>query len=449
MLLLEGVEKAERNVLPLLNNLLENREMALEDGGFLTPRADFAGAARTRRAHRDFIVIAVGRPAARYARKKDDDACAPLDPPLRSRFACRRVAAAAPSEEAAACAPFLESRTRDALAASAAELRSLGDGDDAFSPRFPDTGGASAARLLGAFDGVSAKEVFERAFPVALFGDDGCARGLAAAARSVDATRQIGAASILSGVAAAAGGAFRRGPRVRLTFGAAAFDAPAGPSEPLAFERPASAGARQDEIETLSVKELKRRLEDAGATYGDCREKSELRAKLRKLDAKSAAVAEAAAPDLAPTQRLVVNALCQDAAAGAPCPCVVGRGGEPKAFKAQFLLTRGGRAPEQLGEIQFLLMRSVQLLNISRRNNFESGLDERSVPRGAGRRRERFGEDGRRPSLRSPPGLRPAVDAHGLLPPRGLRARVATEAVDRSRDGRDALGRRTRGLRRG
>jgi hypothetical protein len=29
---LDGVEKAERNVLPVLNNLMENREMALEDG---------------------------------------------------------------------------------------------------------------------------------------------------------------------------------------------------------------------------------------------------------------------------------------------------------------------------------------------------------------------------------------------------------------------------------
>ncbi len=30
-----GIEKAERNVLPVLNNLLENREMHLEDGRFL------------------------------------------------------------------------------------------------------------------------------------------------------------------------------------------------------------------------------------------------------------------------------------------------------------------------------------------------------------------------------------------------------------------------------
>ena len=35
LLILDGIEKAERNVLPTLNNLLENREMALDDGRFL------------------------------------------------------------------------------------------------------------------------------------------------------------------------------------------------------------------------------------------------------------------------------------------------------------------------------------------------------------------------------------------------------------------------------
>lgn len=35
VLVIEGIEKAERNVLPVLNNLLENREMHLEDGRFL------------------------------------------------------------------------------------------------------------------------------------------------------------------------------------------------------------------------------------------------------------------------------------------------------------------------------------------------------------------------------------------------------------------------------
>ena len=35
ILILEGIEKAERNVLPVLNNLLENREIQLDDGRFL------------------------------------------------------------------------------------------------------------------------------------------------------------------------------------------------------------------------------------------------------------------------------------------------------------------------------------------------------------------------------------------------------------------------------
>lgn len=35
VLILEGIEKTERNVLPVLNNLLENREMQLEDGRLL------------------------------------------------------------------------------------------------------------------------------------------------------------------------------------------------------------------------------------------------------------------------------------------------------------------------------------------------------------------------------------------------------------------------------
>lgn len=35
VLVLDGVERAERNLLPLINNLLENREMHLDDGGFL------------------------------------------------------------------------------------------------------------------------------------------------------------------------------------------------------------------------------------------------------------------------------------------------------------------------------------------------------------------------------------------------------------------------------
>ena len=41
ILIIEGIEKAERNVLPILNNLLENREMNLEDGRFLVHPARY------------------------------------------------------------------------------------------------------------------------------------------------------------------------------------------------------------------------------------------------------------------------------------------------------------------------------------------------------------------------------------------------------------------------
>ena len=43
LLILDGIEKAERNVLPTLNNLLENREMQLEDGRFLMSHARYDG----------------------------------------------------------------------------------------------------------------------------------------------------------------------------------------------------------------------------------------------------------------------------------------------------------------------------------------------------------------------------------------------------------------------
>lgn len=91
VLVLEGVEKAERNMLPLLNNLLENREMALEDGRLLLSPArydaliaDGASVAELDarglvRVHPDFLVVAIGLPVSRFGGT-------PLDPPLRSRF---------------------------------------------------------------------------------------------------------------------------------------------------------------------------------------------------------------------------------------------------------------------------------------------------------------------------------------------------------------------------
>jgi MoxR-like ATPase len=95
ILIIEGLEKAERNVLPTLNNLLENREMALDDGRFLcsTERYDSLretysalelSSQRLCRVHPLFRVIALGLPVPKYPGH-------PLDPPLRSRFQARFI----------------------------------------------------------------------------------------------------------------------------------------------------------------------------------------------------------------------------------------------------------------------------------------------------------------------------------------------------------------------
>lgn len=95
VLILEGIEKAERNVLPVLNNLLENREMHLEDGRFLISPNNYDKLLKEHgksyldqwnlvRVHDDFRVIALGLPVPNYIGN-------PLDPPLRSRFQGRDV----------------------------------------------------------------------------------------------------------------------------------------------------------------------------------------------------------------------------------------------------------------------------------------------------------------------------------------------------------------------
>ncbi|KAM4700318.1 von Willebrand factor A domain-containing protein 8 [Discoglossus pictus] len=95
ILVLEGLEKAERNVLPVLNNLLENREMQLEDGRFLMSAERYdkllqehsrneLDAWKIVRVSEDFRVIALGLPVPKYSGN-------PLDPPLRSRFQARDI----------------------------------------------------------------------------------------------------------------------------------------------------------------------------------------------------------------------------------------------------------------------------------------------------------------------------------------------------------------------
>eukprot|EP01062_Namystynia_karyoxenos_P006370 TRINITY_DN1222_c0_g1_i1.p1 TRINITY_DN1222_c0_g1~~TRINITY_DN1222_c0_g1_i1.p1 ORF type:complete len:1879 (+),score=516.05 TRINITY_DN1222_c0_g1_i1:79-5637(+) len=95
VLILEGLEKVERNVLPVLNNLLENREMHLDDGRFLVAPQRYDTLARDggaerlremglRRVSPAFRVVALGVPVPPFPGN-------PLDPPLRSRFQARRI----------------------------------------------------------------------------------------------------------------------------------------------------------------------------------------------------------------------------------------------------------------------------------------------------------------------------------------------------------------------
>ncbi|KAJ3386110.1 von Willebrand factor A domain-containing protein 8, partial [Entophlyctis sp. JEL0112] len=95
ILVLDGIEKAERNVLPIINNLLENREMALEDGRFLVHPKRFDSLLEVNsqdelktsnlvRTSENFVVVALGLPVPKYDGYS-------LDPPLRSRFQSRNI----------------------------------------------------------------------------------------------------------------------------------------------------------------------------------------------------------------------------------------------------------------------------------------------------------------------------------------------------------------------
>ena len=81
LLILDGLEKAERNVLPTLNNLLENRELPLDDGTMLVPMDVYERHGMGIPCHPDFRVAAVG--------SLTEGESAALDPPLRSRFQAR------------------------------------------------------------------------------------------------------------------------------------------------------------------------------------------------------------------------------------------------------------------------------------------------------------------------------------------------------------------------
>jgi von Willebrand factor A domain-containing protein 8 len=159
VLLLDGLERAERNVLPTLNNLLENREMALPDGRFLVHSQrfdDLLGRGATAEAlARDgllrvdpsFRVFALTLPVPAYPGFS-------LDPPLRSRFQARHVPHLSMHDGRA-----LLRQTQPALAPTALstltlfaerlhQLQRHADNDAAALPLLPDHSIQTVARVL-------------------------------------------------------------------------------------------------------------------------------------------------------------------------------------------------------------------------------------------------------------------------------------------------------------
>ena len=175
VLIIEGVEKAERNVLPVLNNLLENREMHLEDGRFLIPAARYDKLLETHsqkeldtwrlvRVSEDFRVIALGLPSPRYPGH-------PLDPPFRSRFQARHISPPSFEEQ-------LNTLTSLVRHTDTAKLRQLLSCAHAFVtqeaislglPDFPLDTLSSAAIIMDQCPYLPVFDIFYRCYPYKLF----------------------------------------------------------------------------------------------------------------------------------------------------------------------------------------------------------------------------------------------------------------------------------------
>ncbi|XP_076618440.1 von Willebrand factor A domain-containing protein c12.2 isoform X2 [Colletes latitarsis] len=175
VLIIEGVEKAERNVLPVLNNLLENREMHLEDGRFLIPATRYdklleahskeeLNAWRLVRVSEDFRVIALGLPSPRYPGH-------PLDPPLRSRFQARHIPPPSYEEQM----ETLRNLVPNVDAGKLSQLLSCAHAlvtQEAISlglPDFPLDNLTSAAIIMDKCPHLPVSDIFYRFYPYKLF----------------------------------------------------------------------------------------------------------------------------------------------------------------------------------------------------------------------------------------------------------------------------------------
>jgi von Willebrand factor A domain-containing protein 8 len=93
LLILDGLHRTERNVLPTLNNLLENREMPLEDGRLLVSanRYKYLQQQQSDNPINQFLVPVHHNFKVLALLSYDPNSNRRLDPPVRSRFQIRRV----------------------------------------------------------------------------------------------------------------------------------------------------------------------------------------------------------------------------------------------------------------------------------------------------------------------------------------------------------------------
>ncbi|KAM9343638.1 von Willebrand factor A domain-containing protein 8 [Pholidichthys leucotaenia] len=180
VLVLEGLEKAERNVLPVLNNLLENREMQLEDGRFLmsAERYDKLLQEHTKeeldawkiiRVSEDFRVIALGLPVPKYKGN-------PLDPPLRSRFQARDIYYLPFKDQLEllyTVGPNIGAERVSQLLSLASTLCSQ-ESSSLGLPDFPVDNLLPALQVLNAFPMLSSQQLIQRLYPyTSMLGKDG------------------------------------------------------------------------------------------------------------------------------------------------------------------------------------------------------------------------------------------------------------------------------------
>lgn len=207
VLVLEGLEKAERNVLPVLNNLLENREMQLEDGRFLmsAERYDKLLQEHTKeeldswkivRVSEDFRVIALGLPVPKYKGN-------PLDPPLRSRFQARDIYYLPFKDQL----ELLYSAGANVAAERVSQLLSLAttlcsqESSSLGLPDFPVDNLLPAIHVLNSFPMLSSQQLLHRLYPYnSMLGKDGrtAVEGVLSRFELLDGRRQPAPTAILS-----------------------------------------------------------------------------------------------------------------------------------------------------------------------------------------------------------------------------------------------------------